>query len=49
MDLVVWAPIAGILGIIFAIFLWGKIGKIDPGNKRMQEIAAAIQEGAMAF
>jgi len=49
MDLVVWAPIAGIIGIIFAIFLWSKIAKIDPGNKRMQEIATAIQEGAMAF
>ncbi len=42
-------PIAGVIGIIFAIFLWARVAKVDPGNERMQEIAAAIHEGAMAF
>ena len=43
------APLAGVIGIIFAIFLWGRVSKVDPGNKQMQEIANAIHEGAMAF
>ncbi|NLX90640.1 MAG: sodium-translocating pyrophosphatase [Firmicutes bacterium] len=43
------APLAGIIGILFGIMLWVRISKVDPGTKRMQEIAAAIHEGAMAF
>ncbi len=43
------APLTGVIGIIFAIILWIRISNIYPGNKRMQEIAAAIHEGAMAF
>ncbi|NMB36278.1 MAG: sodium-translocating pyrophosphatase [Firmicutes bacterium] len=42
-------PVVGVIGIIFAIILWASISKLDPGNKRMREIAEAIQEGAMAF
>lgn len=49
MNLAVWAPIAGIIGIIFALILRGRIIKVDSGDERMREIAAAIQEGAMAF
>ncbi|MGI6285621.1 sodium-translocating pyrophosphatase [Neomoorella humiferrea] len=43
------APVAGILALLFALYLSNKINRADPGNARMQEIAAAIQEGAMAF
>jgi K(+)-stimulated pyrophosphate-energized sodium pump len=43
------APLTGVIGIIFAIILWIRISNIYPGNMRMQEIAAAIHEGAMAF
>ncbi|MFZ5945720.1 MAG: sodium-translocating pyrophosphatase [Bacillota bacterium] len=45
----IWAPIAGILALLFAFYLTSKINKVSPGNKTMQEIAAAIHEGAMAF
>lgn len=49
MSLDYLAPLAGIIGIIFGIILWVRISKVDPGTKRMQEIASAIHEGAMAF
>ncbi|MDW7675167.1 MAG: sodium-translocating pyrophosphatase [Bacillota bacterium] len=49
MDLRILAPIAGVIALIFAYFLANKINKTEPGNERMQEIAQAIQEGAMAF
>ncbi|WP_258359047.1 sodium-translocating pyrophosphatase [Moorella sulfitireducens (nom. illeg.)] len=47
MELV--APVAGILALVFALYLTNKINRADPGNARMQEIAGAIHEGAMAF
>lgn len=49
MDYAVLAPAAGIIGIIFALYLWARVSREDAGTERMQEIAAAIREGAMAF
>jgi len=43
------APVAGLLALIVAYMLATKISRQDPGNSRMQEIAAAIHDGAMAF
>ncbi len=43
------APILGVVALLFAGVLVGRINKVSPGNKVMQEIAAAIREGAMAF
>ncbi|MDN5344026.1 MAG: K(+)-stimulated pyrophosphate-energized sodium pump [Clostridia bacterium] len=43
------APLAGVLALIFAFYLTNKIFRADQGTPRMQEIAAAIHEGAMAF
>ena len=40
---------AGILAIIYGVFLISVVLRQSPGNARMQEIASAIQEGAMAF
>ncbi len=40
---------AGVLAIIYGVFLISVVLRQSPGNARMQEIAAAIQEGAMAF
>ena len=48
-NLVIWAPISGIIALAFAFMLAGKIGKSPAGNDRMQEISNAIHEGAMAF
>jgi len=49
LDYAVLAPAAGIIGIIFALYLWARVSREDAGTERMQEIAAAIREGAMAF
>jgi K(+)-stimulated pyrophosphate-energized sodium pump len=40
---------AGVLAIIYGVFLISVVLRQSPGNERMQEIASAIQEGAMAF
>jgi len=40
---------AGVLAIIYGVYLISLVMKQSPGNARMQQIAAAIQEGAMAF
>ena len=49
MDIIFLVPVAGLIGIIFAIILWVNVGKADAGTERMKEIADAIHEGAMAF
>jgi len=38
-----------VLSIIFGLFLWMKVMKADPGTKKMQEVSAAIEEGALAY
>ena len=49
MDLMLIAVIAGILGLIFAVFLVRYILSRDQGSEKVREISAAIQEGAIAF
>ncbi|HEY8424887.1 MAG TPA: sodium-translocating pyrophosphatase [Limnochordales bacterium] len=53
MDVLSWAPVgavgAGALALIFAAYFYQRVQAHEPGNSRMQEIASAIQEGAMAF
>ncbi len=43
------APLAALIGLIFAYGLSSWIGKVEEGNARMSEIAGYIREGAMAF
>src|SRR5579884_1787583 len=40
---------AGIVAILYGLYLIRWVLSQSPGNARMQEIAQAIQEGAMAF
>ena len=47
--LLLYAPAAGALALLFALYLTGKVKKADPGNETMVEIAGHIQDGAMAF
>ena len=43
------APLAGLLSLVFAGIFAKSVLKNDPGTPEMQEIAGAIQEGAMAY
>lgn len=49
MDLLILAPLSGVIALVFAWFLANSIAKKDPGNDRMKEIMGFIHEGAMAF
>lgn len=42
-------PALGIAALLFALWLANKVNKQSAGNERMQEIAAAIADGAKAF
>ncbi len=48
-NLIILAPLAGVVGLLFAFYLAARVSKADPGNERMKEIAQAIQEGSLAF
>ena len=41
--------VCGLLAIVYGVWATMSVMKADPGNERMQEIAAAIQEGAQAY
>jgi K(+)-stimulated pyrophosphate-energized sodium pump len=41
--------LAGALSIVYAIWATASVLKADAGNERMQEIAAAVREGAQAY
>ncbi|HWN65712.1 MAG TPA: sodium-translocating pyrophosphatase [Candidatus Binatus sp.] len=41
--------LCAIIGLVFAFFLIAVIVRSSPGNERMREISAAIQEGAKAY
>ncbi len=41
--------LCGVLAIVFAIWATYSVLQADPGSERMQEIAAAVREGAQAY
>ena len=50
MDKIIWlAPLFAAVALLFALYKAHYVSKCDAGNSRMQEIAAAIAEGASAF
>jgi K(+)-stimulated pyrophosphate-energized sodium pump len=48
-TLIYLIPALGIVGLLFTFWKSAWVARQDPGTERMQRIAAAIQEGAMAF
>ena len=41
--------LCGVLSIVYAVWATTSVLKADAGNPRMQEIAAAVREGAQAY
>jgi K(+)-stimulated pyrophosphate-energized sodium pump len=41
--------VAGLLAVLYGVLQTASLMRASPGNERMQEIAAAIQEGAQAY
>ena len=48
-SLIYLAPVLGIVALLFAFVLAGKVNAMDEGTDRMKEIAGSIREGANAF
>ncbi len=42
-------PAAGVLALLYALYLARLVLKADQGNEKMRELSQAIQDGAMAF
>jgi K(+)-stimulated pyrophosphate-energized sodium pump len=49
MELVVYAIVCGFIAVLYGIFTSRQVLGAPAGNAKMQEIAAAIQEGAQAY
>jgi len=49
MQIVYYALGCGVLAVLYGIFTSMQVLKAPAGNEKMQDIAAAIQEGAMAY
>jgi vacuolar-type H(+)-translocating pyrophosphatase len=48
-NIVLFAVAGGVAAVVFAVILIAVVLRMPPGNARMQEISAAIQEGASAY
>jgi len=48
-NLPLFCTLIGAVGVLFAIMLAGIVKKAPAGSERMQEIAGAIKEGAIAY
>ena len=49
MTTVTIAMICGLIAVIYGVVTSQQVLRASPGNERMQDIAAAIQEGAKAY
>ena len=48
-QIFLFSSVAGIVAIIYGFITARQVLKMPSGNKKMREIAAAIQEGASAY
>jgi K(+)-stimulated pyrophosphate-energized sodium pump len=48
-NLIYILPVFGLVALAYMAVLWAWVSKQDAGNDKMQEIATAIAEGALAF
>lgn len=49
MSLIWVVPVSGVLGLLFVAYLAWDVLRRDTGTKEMQDVAATIYEGALAF
>ena len=49
MDFILWSLLAGILGILSALYLYLGILRSPSGTEKMKEIAGLIHDGAMTY
>ena len=49
MSILLWVIACGLLSVVYAIWATRSVLAADQGNKRMQEIAGYIREGAQAY
>ncbi len=49
MDLLIWAPVCAIVGLLFAALSYRTMMKEDTGTELMQKISGAIRLGAMVY
>ena len=42
-------PLGSLLALFYALYLFKFVSKQEPGNEKMQEISAAVREGAKAY
>ncbi len=49
MDWLIIAPLAGLISVVFSVYLFFYVDRKESGNLKMQEISAAISEGATAY
>ena len=45
----IYVPLAGVIALLFALYLVNKVNKAEKGTARMAELSDDINEGAMAF
>ena len=49
MDELLWIPVIGIIGLLFALLVYKLVVRRDAGNEKMRAIAEKIHIGAMIF
>ncbi len=49
MNILLWIPIIGVIGLLFALLIYKLVMRRDAGNEKMRSIAEQIHIGAMVF